>query len=318
MALNRSCLAAGGLAVAMTVLSACGLTSDDGAAGAGPGAARAAGGDRITVAAAFYPLVFITQRVGGEQVTVTNLTQSGAEPHDVELKPSQVEEIEGADLLVYLRGFQPAIDDIAPKGKSLDVAAVQPLLEGHHEDEHESEEAEQHEGGDPHFWLDPTRVATVADAVAKRLGELDGEHVGDYTARAATLRTELTTLDKEYADGLAQCQRREIVVSHEAFGYLADRYDLDQLGISGIDPESEPSPARLREVAQFVREHGVRTIFFETLVSPKVAKTIADETGATTAALDPIEGVATSSDDYFSVMRANLAALRTALGCATA
>jgi len=316
MTLIRSRAAALLLAVATATAAACGLTSDGDATAGQPGAARSAdGGRRVTVAAAFYPLVFVAERVGGEHVTVRNLTEPGAEPHDVELKPSQVKAIEDADLVVYLRGFQPALDDVVPDGRAFDVAGVQPLLEAHHDEHDEDHEGEEHEGGDPHFWLDPTRLATVADAVAKRLGEVDADHAGDYTAGAAALRGELTALDKEYADGLATCERREIVVSHEAFGYLADRYDLEQLGISGIDPESEPSPARLRQVARFVREHGVRTIFFESLVSPKVAKTIADETGATAAALDPVEGVASSADTYFTVMRTNLAALRAALGC---
>jgi zinc transport system substrate-binding protein len=318
----HSRLAVGLLALATATATACGLTADGGATADTPGTAGTAeGGKRVAVAAAFYPLAFISERVGGERVAVTNLTTPGAEPHDVELKPSQVEQLESADLVVYLRGFQPAVDDVVSKGRAFDVAAVQPLLAAHHEDEHageEGEEHEEHEGGDPHFWLDPTRLATVAEAVAKRLGEIDKVHAADYVARAASLRTELTTLDKEYADGLASCQRHEIVVSHEAFGYLADRYHLEQLGISGIDPESEPSPARLRQVEKFVREHDVQTIFFESLVSPKVAKTIADETGAKTAALDPIEGITSSSDDYFSVMRANLVALRDALGCRAA
>lgn len=299
------------LALSVIAAPACGLTAEGDASS--PSQARA-GGERVRIAAAFYPLAFVAERVGGDRVSVTNLTKPGAEPHDVELTPSQLEQLESADLVVSLRGFQPAVDDAAPKDRTFDVAAVQPLLEGHAE-EHEGEEHKGEEGGDPHFWLDPTRLATVSDAVAKRLGEVDAANAQQYAARAAALRAELTALDKEYADGLAACKRREIVVSHEAFGYLADRYDLEQMGISGLDPESDPSPARVREVARFVREHKVGTIFFESLVSPKVAKTIADETGARTAALDPVEGIASGGGDYFSVMRANLAALRTALDC---
>jgi zinc transport system substrate-binding protein len=130
------------------------------------------------------------------------------------------------------------------------------------------------------------------------------------------LRGDLETLDREFTDGLATCQRREIVTSHAAFGYLAARYDLDQVGITGLSPEAEPTAQRLAEVAEEAREHHATTIFFETLVSPKVAETIAQEVGADTAVLDPIEGLQPgSTGDYLSVMRSNLAVLRPALGC---
>jgi zinc transport system substrate-binding protein len=317
----RALAAATAALVALGVLAGC---AEDGA-GVDP--------QRVDVAAAFYPLQFVTERVGGDAVRVTNLTKPGAEPHDLELTPRQVGEVNQAELIVYLRGFQPAVDEAIDQNggdRALDVAGVRPLLAanagGHdHADEGaahsgvDAAHADEKEGGghDPHLWLDPTRLAEVGDRLAQRLGETDPDRAADYTARAGALRSELERLDAEFAAGLRTCQRREIVVSHTAFGYLTERYQLDQIGITGLAPENEPSPQRLAEAAREAREHGATTIFFETLVSPKVAETIAREAGARTAVLDPLEGLAADATgtDYLSVMRTNLATLRTALGC---
>ncbi|WP_446210949.1 metal ABC transporter substrate-binding protein [Micromonospora sp. IBSANI012] len=278
---------------------------------------------RVDVVAAFYPLQFLAERIGGDAVAVSNLAKPGAEPHDLELNPRQVGQVSEAELVVYLKGFQPNVDEAVDQNaadRAFDVATVQPLLTaaaGGHEHEGEAGHAEESSGGlDPHLWLDPTRLATVGDQLAERLGRADPERAADYTARASTLRGELEQLDAEFAAGLKTCQRREIVVSHTAFGYLTERYQLEQVGITGLTPDTEPSPQRLAEVAAEAREHRATTIFFETLVSPKVAETIAAEVGAKTAVLDPIEGLSTDSGgDYLSVMRTNLQALRTALSC---
>ncbi|MEU9742833.1 metal ABC transporter substrate-binding protein [Micromonospora chersina] len=291
-------------------LAAC---SDGGGGGSDP--------DRVDVVAAFYPLQFLAEKIGGDAVTVTNLAKPGAEPHDLELNPRQVGQVVDAELIVYLAGFQPAVDEAVEQNggdRAFDVAGVQPLLDaaagGH---EHEGEEhghGEETGGKDPHLWLDPTRLATVGDRLAERLGTVDPDRAADFTARAAALRAELTGLDADYTRSLATCQRREIVASHTAFGYLAARYRLEQVGITGLTPDAEPSPQRLAEVAKEAREHGATTIFFETLVSPKVAETVAREVGAKTAVLDPIEGPP-ADGDYLSAMRANLQTLRTALDC---
>ncbi|MEU5527142.1 metal ABC transporter substrate-binding protein [Micromonospora chersina] len=291
-------------------LAAC---SDGGGGGSDP--------DRVDVVAAFYPLQFLAEKIGGDAVTVTNLAKPGAEPHDLELNPRQVGQVVDAELIVYLAGFQPAVDEAVEQNggdRAFDVAGVQPLLDaaagGH---EHEGEEhghGEETGGKDPHLWLDPTRLATVGDRLAERLGTVDPDRAADFTARAAALRAELTGLDADYTRSLATCQRREIVASHTAFGYLAARYRLEQVGITGLTPDAEPSPQRLAEVAKEAREHGATTIFFETLVSPKVAETVAREVGAKTAVLDPIESPP-ADGDYLSAMRANLQTLRTALDC---
>ncbi|HEX8927874.1 MAG TPA: metal ABC transporter substrate-binding protein, partial [Actinomycetota bacterium] len=221
-------------------------------------------------------------------------------------------------------GFQPAVDEAVAQqaeGRAFDAGSAVELRAVAEEDEHEhvpgeEEHAEAAGGKDPHVWLDPVRFATIADRLGARLAEADPAHAAEYTARAAAVHAQLDELNTEYADALRTCQRRELVTSHGAFHYLADRYGLTQVGITGISPEAEPSPRRLAGVAKEAREHGTTTIFFETLVSPKVADTIAREVGARTAVLDPLEGI-TGSGDYFSVMRDNLAALTTALGCAS-
>ncbi len=285
---------------------------------------RAGSSDRLHVVAAFYPLQFLAEQVGGDLVTVTNLVRPGVEPHDLELEPKQVGAVADADLMIYLAGFQPAVDEAVTdqaKDRAFDVAAGQPLLATPPDGDGAAADGAGREEGahgekDPHIWLDPTRLATIADRFAERLARVDPDHAADFHARAGALRTRLTGLDEEFSRGLATCARREIVTSHAAFGYLAARYNLVQVPISGLSPEDEPTPQRIADVAVLARAKGVTTIFFETLVSPKIAETLAREVGTRAEVLDPIEGLeAGSGGDYLSVMRANLARLRPALGC---
>jgi zinc transport system substrate-binding protein len=306
---------------------------------AGCGSADGAGGDGVSVLASFYPLQYVAQEVGGERVSVENLTPPAAEPHDLELAPAQTRAISQADVVVYLSGFQPAVDQgVEARAPELLVDAAdvvtleaQPGSAGHADepaDEHAGEHAEQGDDGhdhgsvDPHFWLDPTRLGAVAHAVAGKLSAADPENAEQYAANARDLEDRMAALDTELAEGLASCKGATLVTSHTAFGYLAERYGLEQVGIVELDPEAEPSPARLREIGEVVRDHGVRTIYSETLVSPKVAQTLAADLGVGTATLDPLEGLAddapangSSEADYESVMRANLAALEEGLAC---
>ncbi|WP_436537030.1 metal ABC transporter substrate-binding protein [Actinoplanes sp. HUAS TT8] len=278
-------------------------------------ATRAQADGRLPIVAAFYPLQFVSERIGGDLVRVTNLTKPGAEPHDVELSPRQVARIADARVAVYLRGFQPAVDDAIKQNADDRAYDVSGAVHLEHADDSAAEQGHEHGATDPHVWLDPTRLAAIGDALAGRLAEADPAHAEGYRSRAAALHQQLTALDGEFSTSLATCQRHELVTSHTAFHYLAERYGLTQVGITGVDPEAEPSPRRLAEVAADARAHGTTTIFFETLVSPKVAETIAREVGARTAVLDPLEGLTDPTADYFSVMRSNLAALTTALGC---
>ena len=258
---------------------------------------QAAPDGRLRVVAAFYPLQFVAERVGGDRVSVTNLTNAGAEPHDLELRPSQLAQLEDADLVVYLKGFQPAVDEaigLARKERVFDVASAEPLRDN-----------------DPHVWLDPVRLAGIARQVADRLAPADPAA----RQRADELIGELARLDTEFRHGLAECARKDVVTSHEAFGYLTARYGLTQVPVTGLNPDEDPGPQQVRDVARIARDRGVTTVFFESLVSPKLAETVAREVGARAAVLDPIEGVE-GGDTYFTVMRADLAALRTALACA--
>lgn len=297
-------------------LAACGSSSPETTSGAGPSGDEGS----LRVVAAFYPLQYAVEQVGGDRVAVANLTKPGAEPHDLELNPQDVAAVADADLVVYLGGFQPAVDDAVASeagDRAFDVTPAARLdLTGVEEEEGEDD----HGGGevtDPHFWLDPTRLADVGDALADRLAEADPERADAYAANAATFRRDLEALDAELAAGLSSCANTDIVTSHQAFGYLAQRYGLTQVGITGLSPEAEPDAATVARVADFVTENNVATIYYETLVSPAVAETVADETGAKTAVLDPIEGIgdASAAQDYLGVMRANLAALKAGQPC---
>jgi zinc transport system substrate-binding protein len=259
-------------------LSGCGTT--DGASG------------EQSVVAAFYPLAWAAERVGGDSVEVTNLTQAGAEPHDVELSPRDVEAIRDAELVVYAgSGFQPAVEDaVADRdGPSLDV------VEGDR---------------DPHVWLDPVRFAAIAEEIGRVLDDPES---------ATELADELRTIDREYRIGLESCERRTLVTTHAAFGHLAARYRLMQLSLTGKTPEAEPGPRDLERLIEQVEDSGATTVFAEPLVSDRLAATVAREAGVEVAVLDPVEGLSEerldAGEDYLSVMRDNLTALREALEC---
>jgi zinc transport system substrate-binding protein len=271
---------------------------------AGCGGSSTGASDRTTVVAAFYPLAWAAETIGGATVDVHNLTPAGAEPHDVELKPREVAELQRADVVLYLsHGFQPAVEEAtkAASGKRIDALAGLGLKPGVGDEAGKT---------DPHVWLDPVLYARVVRRIGAALGR---------PKPAEKLAARVLALDREYRTGLAHCATHEFVTSHAAFGYLAARYGLQQLAITGIDPSSEPSPKRLAELAHFVREKHISTVFFERLVSPKLAEAVAREAGAKTAVLDPIEGLtpaeASAGDTYLTIMRRNLSELRQVLRC---
>lgn len=255
------------------------------------------------VVAGFYPLAFAAEQIGGAGVSVRNLTPAGAEPHDLELTARDVKAVQAADLVLYLgNGFMPGLERAVAdrEGPSLDLLDGQALFQG--------EDGKQ--ALDPHAWLDPVRYAQMVRAIGTGLGD---------EAAANDLVQRLDALDAELQQGLATCERRQIVTSHAAFGYLAQRYGLEQVPLEGLSPEAEPSAQGIEELVRLVENAGVTTVFYETLVSPKLAETVAREAGAKTAVLNPLEGLtqdeAAAGADYFSVLRENLAALRRALGC---
>jgi zinc transport system substrate-binding protein len=265
------------------------------------GCGGAAGSGKKTIVAAFYPLAFAAERIGGSDFQVENLTPPGSEPHDLELTPKAVARIESAGVVLYLsHGFQPAVSKAVEQasGKRIDVLAGLPL----HQSSQEGLTA------DPHVWLDPV----LFEQIVRKIGAVLNRPVG-------RLAAQLRQLDRDYRAGLRRCTRRGIVTSHAAFGYLGRRYGLQQVPITGLAPESEPTPQQLADVVDVVRRTHATTVFFETLVSPRLADTVAREAGAKTAVLDPIEGLTPSEqshgDNYLTLMRNNLAALREALGC---
>ncbi|GAA2388791.1 zinc ABC transporter substrate-binding protein [Streptomyces glaucosporus] len=316
---------AGAVALGALGLTACGTGTADG------------GGKGVDVVASFYPMRFLAEEIGGKHVTVETLTKPGVEAHDLELSPRQIADLGKADLVVYLEGFQPAVDKAIEQSGAEHVAEAGSYTElethgsgheeGHegHEEGHGDEHGGEHEGHDhghgedaldPHVWLDPVKYAEIAEGVGEALAKADPEHAADYRKNAEALAEKLDALDADFREGLENRRTDTFITTHSAFGYLAERYGLHEESIAGLDPESEPSGARMKELHEIAEEDKVNTVFFETAASDRTAGTLADDLGLRTDVLDPVEGIGDDSrgDDYFEVMRANLQALRTALG----
>lgn len=275
-------------------MAACGSGQGDGA------------NAEVSVVASFYPAFEAAQRVGGDRASVSNLTPAGAEPHDLELTARQVDRVAAADLLLYVGGgFQPGVERAVERadGTAIDLLDVEsnPIP------------------GDPHVWLDPTLMKRVVERTQAAYTEIDPADAGGYQERGEAFGRELDQLDADFRNGLRDCDRRIIVTAHDAFGYLARRYGLVQEAVSGLSPESEPEPSRLSQLTAKVKAEGITTVFYETLVSPRVADTLAREAGVRTAVLNPLEGLTDdeqeSGQSYVSIMRANLETLRGALSC---
>ncbi|MGW7657745.1 metal ABC transporter substrate-binding protein [Streptomyces tendae] len=309
----------GAAALGLTTLTACSTNAGDG---------RTDG--KLDVVASFYPMQFLAQRIGGNAVHVSSLTKPGVEPHDLEISPRQTADLSKAGLVVYLKGLQPSVDRAIAQAEPKQVADAASYtsledhgteVEGEHEHGGEGEAGEAgHEGhghsgdaaADPHIWLDPVRYAQVAKGVGKALEKADPDHAATYKKNTTALVKELSTLDQDFRSGLKGRSSDTFITTHAAFGYLAERYGLRQEAISGLDPESEPSPARVKGLHTIAKKDKVNTVFFETLVSDRTARTLAGDLHLRTDVLDPIEGIGSKSkgDD----MRANLNALRKALG----
>ena len=331
------------LVAACAAATALALSACSPSASTGDKTSKASKDGTLTVMASFYPLKYLTEKVGGEHVTVTSLTPDGAEPHDLELSPKMVDSLASADAVVYLAGFQGAVDEAIEQHAPttvIDVSSAAQLVaidstsnhpgEDEGTDEAQSGEAQSGKAQsgeaadhdhhhdmsmDPHFWLDPARMANAATLVGDKLAEADPTNAETYKANAKALNEELTSLGDNLVTKTSTCQIKTFVTAHTAFGYLADRTGLTQVGISGLDPESSPSPARLAEIGKIAKDQGVTTIFTEALIDPKVAQTLADDLGISTAVLDPIESQTDSSKDYAAVMNDNIDALTKANNC---
>lgn len=325
---RRSALVLAGLGAGASMLAAC---------GGGEGAAA----EGLTVVTSCYPLAFLASRVGGDRVSLVDLTNPGVDAHGLELSVRQVMQVQEADLVLQIPAFQSALDDAIASAEDLnvvDISAVIPLLDygegadhSHEEDEaagdgHEDHDGERSDEGepdegegdhdghdhgplDPHFWHDPLRMAEVGDALAARLSEIAPDGADDFVAAAAELRAELEELDAELLSLYEEFAGRPFITSHAAYAYLADRYELQQIGIAGVDPETEPSPRRLLQLEEVIAEEEVSTIFFETTASPKVAQTLAENVGIEAAELDNLETQLDEQQDYPAIMRSNSQAL---------
>ncbi|MCT7351405.1 metal ABC transporter substrate-binding protein [Streptomyces sp. 15-116A] len=310
-------------AATLTAVTALGFGTLTGCAG---DSAAAGNTEKFDVVASFYPMAFLAEQIGGDHVNVTSLTQPGQEPHDLEISAKQTAQLEETDAALYLKGLQPSVDEaIGQSGvkTKIDAATLTSLEEhgtetGDHAGEHEGHDHahEGESGKDPHIWLDPVKYAEVAEGVGAAFEKADPDHAADYQKNTEALVKKLTGLDAEFRTGLENRDTDVFITTHSAFGYLAERYGLIEESITGLDPESEPSGARVKELSQMAKEDGVNTVFYETLVSDKTAKTLANDAGLKTDVLDPVEGITDTSrgDDYFQVMEANLKALRSALG----
>jgi zinc transport system substrate-binding protein len=283
----------------VTVLAACSPTISP-----APGTSA-----NLSVVAGFYPLEYAAERVGGEYATVTVLAPPGVEPHDFELSPSGVRDVRDAALVAYVYGLQPSVDAaISSTGAhSIDaIAVLNSAIPGYFGSDPLTV--------DPHFWLDPLAVKAYVVALGEELASIDPPHASAYRTQAAVFAGDLDALDAAYTSGLLTCARTTVLVSHAAFGHLASRYGLTQVGLSGLDPESEPSPYRIREARDIAASTDATTVFVEPLVDPSVVQSFANDAHLTVAILDPIES-ATGGADYLSIMYTNLDTLEVALGC---
>lgn len=313
MNVRRRLIPAVAAAGALAALSAC---STDSAAAGNTG--------RFDVVASFYPMAFLAEQIGGDHVHVTSLTQPGQEPHDLEISAKQTAQLQESDAVLYLKNLQPSVDDaVAQSGikTKIDATTLTSLEEhgnevGGHAAEHDDEHGEETGGKDPHIWLDPVKYSQVAQGVGAAFAKADPDHAADYKANTAALVKKLDALNTKFKDGLAHTDSKVFITTHAAFGYLAERYGLTEEAINGLDPESEPSAHRVKDLETMAKADGVTTVFYETLVSDRTAKTIASDAGLKTDVLDPIEGITAKSRgrDYFSVQEANLKALQSALG----
>lgn len=287
---------------------------------------------KLKVVATFYPMVEFSRQVAGSHAEVIGLIPTGVEPHDWEPSPKDIAQLKEADVFVYNGIVEEWAEDAlkgAANDKRIVVEASQEieLMEGTHEEEHEGEEEHEEEAAheedhhehalDPHVWLSPVLAQKEVKAIEAALVKADPAHKDDYVKNADAYIAKLKELDNAYKTGLKDVKRKEFVTQHAAFGYLAKEYGLTQVPIAGLSPEQEPSPDKMADIIQFAKEKQVKTIFFETLVDPKVAQTIANELGAKTDVLNPLEGL-TDEDkknnlDYIGIMKNNLAALQKAL-----
>ena len=272
----------------------------------------------LKVAASYYPLYDFARNVGGDKVSVINMTPAGSEPHDYDPSPQSLIDAHSAKVFIYNGGqMEPWVDSFITDYTHTTVKANKDIemLEVHGDDGHDHD----HGATDPHFWLDPVIARQIVNNIRDGLSQSDPDNKDYYAANAASYNQKLVELDTRFTSGLEACTLDTVVSSHSAFSYLADRYGFIATSIAGIEPDDEPSPAKMAELTNIVRQKNIKYVFFESLVSPRLAETIASEAGAQTLIFDPIEGLSQEDQDkgrdYISVQYDNLENLRKALDC---
>lgn len=263
--------------------------------------------DQLNVVATFYPLAYFAERIGGDNVAVTTIIPNGIEPHDFAPTPQDIVKITNAAVLIY-------------NGAGLDTWAENIPSQDYTQTEvFQIKAAAVGTADDPHVWLDPVLMQTIVEDIRNAYSELDPTHAADYKLNTEQLLASLQQLDEDYQTGLADCEIRQAIVAHDAFNYVANRYQLTILPIVGMNPNEAPSAQQIVELSEAAHTYGIEYIFFEELTSPKLSEVLAAEVGATTMVLSPVEGLSpeeqAAGDDYFSVMERNLDNLALALRC---
>jgi len=312
--------------LAAWVTAACAQVS--GPSGGKENALAARSGPKIKVVTTIFPLFDFARQVGGERVAVEMLLPAGAEPHTWEPSPRDIARLYDARVFIYNgAGMEPWADrlkgELTKKGVLVVEAAAGLATLQETEGAGEGEGAGAWEasgrvpGADPHVWLDPVLAGEMVEKIAAALAEADPAGRETYFARAKDYGRRLEDLDAGYRQALSGFAGRKIVVSHAAFGYLARRYGLEQVGITGLVPDAEPDPRKMKEVAEICRRENVRYVFFEPPVSPRLAEAVAREAGARTLPLYPLASLApdqaAAGTGYIELMKENLASLKTAL-----
>ncbi len=326
--MKRFCSIMLAVVLIVSLLAGCGTPQE-------PSASNANGNQsqdkKLSVYTSFYPMYDFASKIGGDKIDAVNMVPAGTEPHEWEPTAADIAGLEEASVFIYNgAGMEHWVEDVLESIQNDSLIAVEAskgltLLEGHHDDEEEHSEEEEHSDEDehshgkfdPHVWLDPMNAKAEMESIKNSFIQADPDNKDYYEANYTKYAGEFDALDKEFRDAITSLPNKDIIVAHQAFGYLCSAYGLNQVPVEGLAPDSEPDPARVAEIIEFAKEHDVKVIFFEELVSPKVAEVIASAIGAKTDVLSPVEALSDeqmeNGDDYFTVMRHNLEALKAAL-----
>ncbi len=273
---------------------------------------------KMRIATSFYPLYYFTKTIVGDDAAVYNLTPAGAEPHDYEPTPQDIVRLHNSRIVIVNGVVEPWVGKVRDELIAKDVVLIQAsdgLMS------HQMTDENNHAVSDPHIWLSPRVAQQVIERIERAVVAADPAHAGGYHLRAESLKQRLVELDTQFKQGLQGCKQNQFITAHSAFGYLAAEYGLTQIGIAGLSPEAEPSPQALGEITRFAKQYEIKYIFFESLINPRLANTLAQEVGAQTLVLNPLEGLTpeevSKGKDYFTEMQSNLTNLRLALACPT-